>query len=69
MSVAAYFRQEASDALEVLAEVTRAVTRWRTVAKSHGLMPQDLDAMEPAFEHAEGERARALANIRPARSS
>jgi serine/threonine-protein kinase HipA len=69
MSVAAYFRQEASDALEVLAEVTRAVTRWRTVAKSHGLMQQDLDAMEPAFEHAECERARALAKIRPARSS
>ncbi len=69
MSVASYFRQEASDALEVLAEVTRAVTRWRTVAKSHGLMQQDLDAMAPAFEHAEGERARALTKIRPARSS
>jgi serine/threonine-protein kinase HipA len=69
MSVAAYFRLEASGALEVLAEVTRAVTRWRTVAKSHGLMQQDLDAMEPAFEHAEGERARALTKIRPARSS
>ncbi len=69
MSVAAYFRLEASDALEVLAEVTRAVTRWRTVAKSHGLRQQALDAMEPAFEHAEGERARALTEIRPARSS
>jgi serine/threonine-protein kinase HipA len=69
MTVAAYFRLEASDALEVLAEVTRAVTRWRTVAKSHGLLQQDLDAMEPAFEHAEGERARALTMIRPARSS
>jgi serine/threonine-protein kinase HipA len=69
MSVAAYFRLEASDALEVLAEVTRAVTRWRTVAKSHGLLQHDLDAMEPAFEYAEGERARALTKIRPARSS
>jgi serine/threonine-protein kinase HipA len=69
MSVAAYFRLEASDALEVLAEVTRAVTRWRTVAKSYGLLQQDLDAMEPAFEHAEGELARALTKIRPARSS
>jgi serine/threonine-protein kinase HipA len=69
MSVAAYFRLEASDALEILAEVTRAVTGWRTVAKSHGLLQQDLDAMEPAFEHAEGERARALTKIRPARSS
>jgi serine/threonine-protein kinase HipA len=69
MSVTAYFRLEASDALEVLAEVTRAVTRWRTVARSHGLTQQDLDAMEPAFEHAEGERARALTKVRPARSS
>jgi hypothetical protein len=69
MSVAAYFRLDASDALEVLAEVTRAVTRWRTVAKSHGLLQQDLDAMEPAFEHAEGERARALTRNRPARYS
>jgi serine/threonine-protein kinase HipA len=69
MTVAAYFRLEASDALEVLAEVTRAVTRWRTVAKSHGLLQQDLDAMESAFEHAEGERARALTKIRPARFS
>ena len=69
MRVAAYFRLDASDALEVLAEVTRAVTRWRTVAKSHGLLQRDLDVMEPAFEHAEGERARALTRIGPARAS
>jgi len=69
MSVAAYFRLDASDALEVLAKVTRAVARWRTVAKSHGLLQQDLDVMKLAFEHSEGERARALAKIRPARAS
>jgi len=66
MRVAAYFRLDASDALEVLATVTRAVTRWRTVAKSHGLLQRDLDVMEPAFEHAEGDRARALTKSRPA---
>src|SRR5580693_3631343 len=66
--VATYFRLDASDALEILAQVTRAVARWRTVAKSHGLLQRDLDAMEPAFEHAEGERARALAKSRPARA-
>jgi serine/threonine-protein kinase HipA len=60
MSVAAYFRLATSDALAVLAEVTQAVARWRSVAKSHGLLPQDLDVMEPAFEHAAGGRARAL---------
>ena len=69
MSVASYCRLDASDALEVLAKVTRAVARWRAIAKSHGLLQQDLDVMEPAFEHAEGERARALTKIRPARDS
>jgi serine/threonine-protein kinase HipA len=69
MSVAAYFRLDASDALEVLAKVTRAVARWRTVAKSHGLLQQDLDVMKLAFEHSEGERARALTKVRPARAS
>ncbi len=69
MSVAAYFRLDASDALEVLATVTRAVARWRTVARSHGLLQQDLDAMEAAFEHAETEQARALTKTRPARAS
>jgi len=63
MSVAAYFRLATGDALAVLAEVTQAVARWRSVAKSHGLLPQDLDVMEPAFEHAAGGRARALAKI------
>jgi serine/threonine-protein kinase HipA len=69
MSVAAYFRLDASDALEVLAKVTRAVARWRTVARSRGLLQHDLDVMKPAFEHPEGERARALTKIRPARAS
>lgn len=67
MGVAAYFRLDASEALEVLAQVTRAVARWRAVAKSHWLLQQDLDVMERAFEHAEGERARALTKSRPAR--
>ena len=69
MSVAAYFRLDTSDALEVLAKVIRAVARWRTVANFHGLLQQDLDAMKPAFEHAEGERARALTKIRSTRAS
>jgi hypothetical protein len=63
MSVAAYFRLATGDALAVLAEVTQAVARWRSVAESHGLLPQDLDVMEPAFEHAAGGRARVLAKI------
>jgi len=60
MSVAAYFRLDTSDAIEVLAMVTRAVARWRDVAKSHGLSQQDLDVMESAFEHAQRAQAHAL---------
>ena len=52
--------QNASAAVLVLAEVTQAVAAWRDVALSCGLQQEDLDAMEPAFEHAETERARAL---------
>ena len=60
MSVAGRFGLDASAAVSVLAEVTQAVAAWRDVAVSHGLQQEDLDAMEPAFEHAETERARAL---------
>jgi serine/threonine-protein kinase HipA len=60
MSVAGRFGLDASAAVSVLAEVTHAVAPWRDVAVSYGLQPEDLDAMEPAFEHAETERARAL---------
>ena len=57
MSVAPEFRLDAGPALETLAQVTRAVARWREVALSHGLRQHDLDTMEPAFEHAEARRA------------
>lgn len=61
MTVAAYFRLDASTAREVLAQVTRAVAGWRGVAGAHGLGRQDCDVMTPAFEHAESARAHALA--------
>ena len=67
MSVAAYFRLDHSDALEVLAKVMRAVARWPDAAKSHGLPQHDLDVMKPAFEHAEGQRARALTDSQSSR--
>jgi serine/threonine-protein kinase HipA len=60
MSVADYFRLDTGDALQVLAEVTGAVAHWRSVAASHSLPQRDIDAMEPAFEHAAAERARTL---------
>ncbi len=60
LNVADYFRLDASEALDILAEVTRATANWRRVAEWHGLTQRDLDEMEPAFEHAEAEQARAL---------
>jgi serine/threonine-protein kinase HipA len=69
LAVADLFRLDASDALEILAEVTRATAGWRRVAESHGLTRRDLEHMEPAFEHAEAEHARALARSRSAHPS
>jgi serine/threonine-protein kinase HipA len=69
MRVADHFRLGTSDALAVVAEVTQAVARWRTVATSHGLRQRDLNEMEPAFQHAEAERARALTGTQPASPS
>jgi len=60
LGVAEYFRLNARDAIGVLSQVTRATGRWRAVAASHGLRQADIDAMEPAFEHAERERALVL---------
>ena len=60
MSVAGRFGLDAGAALSVLGEVTHAVAAWREVAIACGLQQEDLEAMEPAFEHAETERARAL---------
>jgi serine/threonine-protein kinase HipA len=60
LGVADFFRLDADDALDVLAEVTRAAANWRRVAESHGLTPRDLAEMEPAFEHAEARQARSI---------
>jgi serine/threonine-protein kinase HipA len=69
LSVADFFRLNASDALDILAEVTRAAANWRRVAESHGLTQRDLNEMEPAFEHAEAGQARALTKGRAAHPS
>lgn len=66
LSVAEYFRLNAGQALDVLAEVTRAVANWRRVAQAHGLTPRDLTDMEPAFEHPESAKAQELTTGRPA---
>jgi serine/threonine-protein kinase HipA len=67
LSVAEYFRLDAGQALDILAEVTRAVASWRRVARAHGLTARDLTGMVPAFEHAESAKAMELTTGRPDR--
>jgi serine/threonine-protein kinase HipA len=65
MEVAEYFRLNAEKATDVLTRVSSAVGRWRAVAATYGLQQADINAMEPAFEHAERKRAQALTAKRP----
>jgi serine/threonine-protein kinase HipA len=58
--VAGHFRLDSGGALAILAQVAQAVARWPDVATSHGLAQEDLDVMEPAFAHAESQRAQEL---------
>jgi serine/threonine-protein kinase HipA len=61
MGVADYFRLNAQEAAEVLAQVASAAGHWRATATSHGLRRAEIEAMAPAFEHAERDRAHAIA--------
>ena len=65
MGVAEYFRLNAAEATDVLTQVTSAVGRWRAAAATHGLQQADINAMEPAFGHAERKRAQVLTAKRP----
>ena len=60
MSVADYFRLDASEARTVLREVGTATGKWRSVAREAGLSDVDLEQMEPAFEH---EQAAIVRNL------
>ncbi len=61
MGVADYFRLNAQEAADVLAQVAAAVGHWRASAASHGLRQAEIEAMAPAFEHAERNRADVIA--------
>ncbi|EAQ00911.1 hypothetical protein JNB_12069 [Janibacter sp. HTCC2649] len=50
LSVADYFRLNAEEANEVIAEVQTAVSHWAPVARQHGLSSQEIAAMSWAFE-------------------
>jgi serine/threonine-protein kinase HipA len=53
LSVASVFRVKKQRAQEIVAEVTSAVSQWRSVATSHGLPPTAQDRMQHAFRVAE----------------
>jgi serine/threonine-protein kinase HipA len=59
LSVSDFFRVDRKHALEILAEVSRATARWREVAGEVGL-EQEIERMEPAFEHEASADARAV---------
>jgi len=64
MGIAEYFRMDAQEAADVLAQVASAVGHWRTTAISHGLPQAEMEKMKPAFEHAERDRADSIVRNR-----
>ena len=64
MGIAEYFRMDAQEAADVLAQVASAVGHWRTTAISHGLPQAEIEKMKPAFEHAERDRADSIVRNR-----
>jgi len=60
---AARFQLDPHEAADVLAEVVKAVQRWRDVALTAdvGLSQAELEVFAPAFEHAGLDEAIALA--------
>ena len=51
LEVAAYFELGLDDAQQIVAEVGRSVSGWRSEAESLGLGPAEIDRMASAFEH------------------
>jgi len=53
MSITAYCRLETSKAVQILADVERAVTDWRKTGRELGMSQRELDQFADAFEHSE----------------
>lgn len=60
LEVAGLFRISAAQARVLIAEVLAATERWRDVARGTGLGGQQLERLEPAFEHEQSAIAREL---------
>jgi serine/threonine-protein kinase HipA len=61
LDVADPFRLSETQARAIVAEVSAATERWRDVARATGLGRQQLERLEPAFEHEQSAAARELA--------
>ncbi len=57
MAVAAYLRISQNRAKAILAVVEAPVSEWRNEARALGMIAEDLDTFEDAFEHKEREAA------------
>jgi serine/threonine-protein kinase HipA len=60
LEIAGLFRISAAQARAIVAEVLAATERWRDVAQGKGLGGQQLERLEPAFEHEQSAVAREL---------
>ena len=60
MSIAPYCRIDPATSVGILANVDRAVTRWRQSGRAIGMNEPELDQFADAFEHSERSVAKAL---------
>ncbi len=60
MEVASYFQVKAARAREIVSEVDRAVSNWRTRGREVGMSEVELDQFADAFEHDERVAARRI---------
>jgi serine/threonine-protein kinase HipA len=64
LEVADLFRVSEVQARDIVREVSDATARWQGVARTMGLGDQQLERLEPAFEHEQGAAARELVGSR-----
>ena len=57
MEVAEYFELDTSAARKIARQTSRAVSKWRSVAKQMGIKDAEIDRMASAFEHTDVQKA------------
>jgi serine/threonine-protein kinase HipA len=65
LEVADLFRVSKAQARTIVGEVSAATARWQEVAKETGLGSQQLEQLEPAFEHEQSAAARRFTKAAP----